>query len=65
MEFVRADPAAERRRVNLSTLPAGRKRAAWERLKRERPAVAERIRSEGFQALLKRFGGYVILDGDD
>lgn len=52
------------RRVNLSKLPADQKRRVWEGLKQTQPALADLLRSEPLQALIREFDASVILPED-
>ncbi len=51
-----------RRQVNLSRLPPAEKRAAWERIKKDRPALASLLQSEEVQALIRTFNAEVWVD---
>lgn len=50
--------------VNISRLPPAQKRAAWEAIQRDRPALAELLQEENFQALREAFDADVCVDAD-
>ena len=61
---VLAERAPDRKRVNLSRLPAERKREAWAWMQREEPDLAAFLKSEAAQALIKQFDGEVFIEFD-
>jgi len=51
--------------VNLSRLPKDQRAPMWQRIQRERPAQAELIQSDIFQALRQAFDGEVMVEAFD
>lgn len=51
-----------RKMVNLSTLPADRKRAAWEKIQRSNPALAQLLQSDEVAQICKTFNAQVMVD---
>lgn len=62
---VLTEKAPDRERVNLSKLPAEKKRAAWAWMQREEPELAAFLKSEAAQVLIKRCNGEVFLEFDE
>lgn len=59
---IEVDHQGEAGQVNLSRLPKDQRGPMWERIKQERPAQAELIRSDTFQALREAFDGEVCIE---
>ena len=62
--LVRACVAEHKPALNLSKLSREDKRAVWDAIQEEKPALAELLQDEGFTALVKHFNGEVIIDLD-
>ncbi|HHH9441207.1 TPA: hypothetical protein ACP32N_003144 [Pseudomonas aeruginosa] len=50
--------------IRLTGLPESRRKEAWKTITRERPALAELLRSPGLQAVVAFFDAEIFVDTD-